>query len=142
MNRISLFAAFAAFGLASSASIAFAQLDTLPDRPIKRSEVVAVLNRQFAEMDSNHDGFISPAEFEAYRARQASGALPGDLGAFAHVGAHWFEKNDVNGDGRISRAEAAARPLKMFDMVDMNHDGVIGPEERKMASLMMSLRGK
>ena len=108
----------------------------LPDRPIARSEVVAGIKRQFAAMDANHDGFISRDEFEAYHARQtASGE---DSGLFAHVGSHWFEKTDTNGDGRVTPAEAQARPLQLFDMADANHDGIVSPEERKIALMMMS----
>lgn len=130
-----------ALALGSTAATT-AGLSDLPDRPIARSEVVAVLDQQFRAMDSNRDGRISRGEFEAYLARERAGELPGKLSAFAHVGGHWFDKADANGDGMVTRSEAAARPLKMFDLADVNHDGVISLEERKLASVMMSLRGK
>ena len=132
-----------ASALALGSTTALAEgLSDLPDRPIARSEVVAVLDQQFRAMDSNHDGKISRSEFEAYRAKQEAGGLSGKLAAFAHVGARWFDKADANGDGAVTRQEAAARPLKMFDVADVNHDGVISLEERKLVSVMMSLRGK
>jgi Ca2+-binding EF-hand superfamily protein len=36
---------------------------------------------------------------------------------------------------------AEAHPLQMFDMADVNHDGVIGPDEMRMAQAMRSLAG-
>jgi Ca2+-binding EF-hand superfamily protein len=140
MTRFHVFLA-SALTLGSATAIAEG-LSDLPDRPISRSEVVGVLDQQFRTMDGNRDGKISRNEFEAYLAKEKAGALPAKLSAFAHVSAHWFDKADADGDGTVSRAEAAARPLKMFDLADINHDGTISLEERKMASVLMSLRGK
>ncbi len=118
---------------------AFAQgADPLPDRPILRAEVIGVVRKQFAAMDANHDGIVSNAEFEAYRARQE----PGSGGAFGHVGGHWFEHADAQGNGRVTLAEAEAHPLQMFDMADTNHDGIVDLQERKMAMMMMSFSGR
>ncbi len=93
-------------------------------------------------MDTNHDGKITPDEFDAYRAKQEAGETSGALSAFAHVGAHWFEKSDTNGDGVVTPAEAAARPLKFFDMADSNRDGEISLKERSAAMSMMALTKK
>ena len=113
----------------------------LPDRPIPRAEVIARVERQFAAMDANHDHAISPAEFDAYRARQA--ASPGDPDdPFAHVGAHWFLHADANGDGRVTLQEAEIRPLQLFDTADANRDGVLSVAEVEAAQLLMSLSGK
>jgi Ca2+-binding EF-hand superfamily protein len=120
------------------AAPAFAQgAADLPDRPIARTEVIAVVKRQFAAMDANHDGIVTEAEFEAYRAHQ----VPGEGGPFGHVGGHWFEHADAQGNGRVTLAEAEAHPLQLFDMADVNHDGVVSVQERKMATMMMSLTG-
>jgi Ca2+-binding EF-hand superfamily protein len=110
----------------------------LPDRPIARSEVIGVVKKQFAAMDANHDGIVTRAEFETYHAAQA----PGAGGPFGHVGGHWFDHADTKGDGRVTLAEAEAHPLQMFDMADTNHDGVVDLQERKLATMMMSLTGK
>ncbi len=117
---------FSGAALAQSAII-------LGERPIKRTEVTTFVTRQFAEMDTNHDGFVSPAEFDAFRAREDVNA-PGGLG---HIGRRWFEKTDVNGDGRISLAEAVDRPLQLFDLADVNRDGVASVEEQSMAQLFL-----
>jgi EF hand domain-containing protein len=130
-------------GAAFTSSMVFAQgQDELPNRPITRSEVRAVLDQQFKAMDANHDGRITPDEFDAYRQKQSAGGATGSLPAFAHVGSHWFEKGDTNGDGVVTPAEAAARPLKLFDMADANQDGVISLKERSTALMMMSLGKK
>jgi Ca2+-binding EF-hand superfamily protein len=122
--------------LAASPSFAKHPKD-LPDRPISRSEILALLDHQFQEMDTNHDGRITRDEFEAYRARQDDVAPSSDLAAFAHVGPHWFDKADKHGNGFVTPKEAGAHLLKMFDMADSNHDGVIDHQEREAVEAMM-----
>jgi Ca2+-binding EF-hand superfamily protein len=48
---------------------------------------------------------------------------------------HGFAALDKNGDGVISRDEAAARPklAKMFDKMDTNKDGTLSKDEMKAA---------
>ena len=117
-------------------SLAHAASDlVLGQRNIARTEVSAFVKKQFAEMDLNRDGFVEQAEFEKYRARQP--AQPQGVKTLGHIGSRWMEKTDANGDGRISLAEATDRPLEMFDMADMNRDGVVSVEEQSMASLFM-----
>jgi Ca2+-binding EF-hand superfamily protein len=103
----------------------------LPDRPIPRSEVVAAAKAQFQKLDANHDGIVTRAEFEAYRAKQA--AAGGDDNPFTHVGGHWFDHADPDGTGRVTLQQAEAHPLRMFDMADMNHDGVVSQNEARVA---------
>ena len=121
-----------------AAAPAFAQDGGFPDRPITRSEVIAGVKQQFAAMDSNRDGVVTRDEFDAYRAAQA----PSSGSMFGHVGGHWFDKADAAGDGHVTLAEAEARPLKLFDMADANHDGVVDRSEQKTAMMMMKLSGK
>jgi hypothetical protein len=48
----------------------------------------------------------------------------------------WWKKNDADGDGAVSRAEAeknAPRLAKNFDQIDANSDGKITPEEMQAA---------
>jgi hypothetical protein len=110
----------------------------LPDRPISRSEVIAGIKQQFTAMDTNHDGVVTRDEFDAYHAAQS----PDADGVFGHVGGHWFDKADAASDGRVTLAEAEMRPLRMFDMADSNHDGVVDQHERKTAMAMMKFSGK
>ena len=105
----------------------------LGERPITRSEVLSFVKKQFGVMDGNHDGHVSPAEFESYRARQASR----DQAGIGHIGARWFEKSDADGDRRVTLQEAEGRPLRFFDMADANGDGVASVNEQSVAKLLL-----
>jgi len=52
-----------------------------------------------------------------------------------------FNKADANGDGKLSKSEAAAMPrvAKNFDAIDANHDGFVTKAE--IAQAMMAQRG-
>jgi hypothetical protein len=112
-----------------------------PDRPIARSEVVAKVKSLFGLLDANHDGIVTPAEFSAYLARRRTAAAT-ESNPFTHVGQHWFEHNDANGDGRVTLAEAEAHPLELFDMADINKDGVVSVQERQVAMAFKSFGGR
>lgn len=133
MNRAMIAAAL----VLSAAGSVSAQ--DLPDRPIRRAEVIAAVKRQFARLDANHDGVVTRAEFDAYRAHQPAPA-PGET-PFEHIGGHWFDHADPNGTGRVTVAMAAQHPLEMFDMADVNHDGTVSVEERRVAQAMSGLMG-
>ena len=124
-------ALFATILLAATAAAA----QGLPDRPIPRAEVIAAVKAQFARIDANRDGVVTRAEFEAYRAKQA--AAGGDGNPFTHVGGHWFDHADPDGTGRVTLTQAEQHPLQLFDMADLNRDGVVSPTEARMA---MALR--
>lgn len=106
---------------------------TLGERPITRTEVSRFVKKQFGVMDGNHDGHVSPAEFESYRAQQVGKEQAG----IGHIGARWFEKADADGDGRVTLPEAEARPLRFFDMADANGDGTASVDEQSVAKLFM-----
>jgi hypothetical protein len=97
----------------------------------------------FARLDADGDGSISRAEFDARPERgparqerrsnrmERRGERGGMMGA--GFGARMFERADADKDGRISIAEATARPLAMFDRADGNKDGIVTVEERRAA---------
>ena len=124
---------FALLATAGGAPVLAQSSIALGERPIRRAEVVAFVEKQFATMDANHDGKISPAEFETFHARQPPKARSG----IGHVGGRWFEKTDTNGDDRVTLAEAKARPLQLFGMADVNGDGTASVTEQSMAMLFM-----
>lgn len=126
-----MFAALLSFTAASAAQAGL----QLGQRPITRAEVTTTAKKQFAEMDANHDGAVSPEEFERYRAVQ--NAQPDQGRGLTHIGRSWFDKCDENGDGRISQAEAVARPLGLFDMADVDRNGVASLSEQSMAMLFI-----
>ena len=117
-----------------------AAAQALPDRPISRSEVIAAAKAQFQKIDANHDGIVTRAEFDAFRARQAASGDANE-GPFSHVGGHWFDHADPNGTGRVTLQQAEQHPLELFDMADVNHDGVVSPSEARMA-MALSRFGK
>lgn len=123
--------ALLAFGAAGAAQAGL----QLGQRPISRAEVISVAKKQFAEMDANHDGAVSPDEFERYRDIQ--NAQPDQGRGLTHIGRSWFDKSDTDGNGRVSQAEAVARPLGLFDMADVNRDGVASLSEQSMAMLFV-----
>ena len=114
-------------------------------------------DRLFAMMDTDRNGVISKAEFEAFHASHALHG-PGGPGRFArwggpHRGGMWmmrmhremmarrmFEREDANHDGKISLAEAEKAALDRFDRIDTNHDGVISEAERDAARQQMAER--
>lgn len=105
----------------------------LGERPIARTEVAAFAKKQFAQMDANHDGHVSPPEFEAYRAQQGDREQTG----LGHIGRRWFEKADADYDGEVTLEEAVARPVEMFDMADINRDGIASVQEQSVAQIFM-----
>jgi len=118
----------------TAASAAQAGLQ-LGERPITRAEVIATVKKQFAQMDTDHNGSISESEFEAYREVQSR--MPDEGRGLTHIGKSWFDRSDANGDGRISPAEAQSRPLELFGMADANGDGVASVSEQSLASLFV-----
>ena len=138
----------------------FAQADTNGDGFITKAEADAarekmetdMRDQHFKALDANGDGSISRAEFDAHHDMHAmKEARPGgephgpEMGGhmmmheggrgmgMAMISDHMFESADTNKDGRVSLAEALAKPMARFDMADANKDGTITPEERKAA---------
>lgn len=107
----------------------------LGERPIMRAEVISTARKQFVQMDANHDGTVSPGEFERYR--EIQNAEPDQGRGLTHIGRSWFDKCDTDGDGRVSQTEAVARPLGLFDMADVDRNGVASLSEQQMAMLFI-----
>lgn len=118
----------------SAATAAHAGLE-LGQRPISRTEVATVAKKQFAEMDANKDGSVSPDEFQRYR--EIQNAQPDQGRGLTHIGRSWFDKCDTNGDRKVSLSEAQARPLGLFDMADANRDGIASLSEQSLAMLFI-----
>jgi hypothetical protein len=97
--------------------------DTNGDGMISKQEAAALprIAKDFDAIDANHDGQLTAEELHAFRK--------------ANRGGHGAKKLDTDGDGRISRAEAAAAPrmAEHFDAIDTNGDGFISADEMKAA---------
>ncbi len=112
---------------------------------------------QFAEIDTDHNGSISRAEFDAHHAmhhgmagmrhdgppmegRADGGPPPGDRmagdgmrdGMRGGRGA-MMGMRGARGDQPVVIADAVKRALARFDAADANHDGTLTPEERQAA---------
>ena len=114
---------------------AWAKLDLDHDGRISATEanVDAAFNTRFGDMDSNHDGFISDAEYRAF----AKADMDTSQGA-AHAAGHsavvtrdTFGKLDADADGRISASEAGADAdfNGMFSAMDADGDGFVTSAE-------------
>ena len=77
------------------------------------------LRQQFQQLDTNHDGQLSFAEFSAVIGNIRSAQTPDQK----------LQQLDTNHDGKISAAEYRAPELARFNKVDANHDGVITQAE-------------
>ena len=137
MRKVLIVAASLA-ALASAASLATAQQNGVQDRP-----------SGLFQADSNNDGTLTRAEFDASRAARfetldanddrqltreemRAGREHGGRGHHrrgGHRGMH-LERADANNDGAITRDEFFARPTQMFARLDANSDGVISADER------------
>lgn len=86
----------------------------------------------FARADANKDGVITKAEFDTMgqqiKARMEQAGMHR-----GHAGARLFETADSNKDGKVSLAEMQAATLSRFDKLDLNHDGIVTPDELKQA---------
>jgi Ca2+-binding EF-hand superfamily protein len=102
----------------SSFSFEGGSLDKDGDGKISRAEAATIpaLAERFDSIDANKDGFITPAEM-----REQLGSISGSMFDMG------IESIDTNGDGKISRAEAAVYPefLPFFDALDTNKDGFL-----------------
>ena len=139
----------------AAAEKAFAKMDLNKDGKITKEERESLRQQRFddrfAKMDADGNGQISKAEFQAKRdarmekvaewreARADRGGSEGKRMGWKH---HRGGKNggmmgargmDADKDGTITRAEFMARPVAMFDRVDVNKDGVVTAEEMKAA---------
>ena len=102
----------------------FKEVDTNGDGAISRAEFNAYQSRQFKRMDANGDGKISHAEMDAGHKKQS------DSGTTTHLDRR-FQAADANHDGGLDREEAQAMPMltMYFDEVDSNKDDKVTRQE-------------
>jgi Ca2+-binding EF-hand superfamily protein len=126
--------------------------------------------KMFDRLDTNHDGTISREEFAAAAPPPPPGgrdrmAGPGPMGhgpmehgpmgrqamrgpmhgpaggPDAMMGSRWLELVLDAHDGKATLAQVKTSALAMFDRLDLNHDGTITRDERRMAFRGMRWRG-
>jgi Ca2+-binding EF-hand superfamily protein len=147
-------------------SVAFAQPAPQPGQPSPRAgkmmktetraNVQAHVQRMFARLDANHDGFITKDEVDA---AQSQFAAKLQKRADRFDGAKIFDRLDVNHDGKITQAEAEAAHSQrvaakggqpatahatafrgLFARADTNKDGIITRAEFDAAAAQMHAR--
>jgi Ca2+-binding EF-hand superfamily protein len=99
----------------------------MSDRVMTRDEVVRHVRELFTRLDTDHDGFVTRAEVEAFHQK---------LAGMGEMGREMAEKARGMADmGRemAQRIPEVAMPMPdraaMFDKLDTNHDGVISRDE-------------
>lgn len=101
-------------------------IDTDHDGTISKAEFDAL----FSRIDTNHDGKLDKAELAAYHKtmwEQRRAEMQAEFEAK-------FKAADKNGDGALTKAEVQAglpRLAKHFDQLDANHDGKLTMDEIK-----------
>jgi len=92
------------------------------DKKISRDEWPAQMPQQFFDrLDTNHDGFIDEAEWNAMRQRFGQGGG-------SRFGESLAKFLDANKDGKVSRDEFA-KIVALFDLLDQDHNGELSQEE-------------
>ena len=109
--------------------IMFKTVDTNGDGAISKAEFNAYYAKHnlkhFKELDANKDGKITPEELQGGH-RQEMGNNDGTT----HLDQR-FNAADANHDGGLNKAEANGMPMlsAYFDQVDANHDGKVTRRE-------------
>jgi len=102
----------------------FAAMDVNKDGKIDPTEFKGP-KRAFAWVDTDHDGYITRPE-----ATRAYLTIVGRMAIEQRINA--FKDMDENKDGKVSISEYRG-PTRAFARIDVNHDGVITPDEAKHA---------
>lgn len=98
---------------------ALAQVMPMADHAQTRAAVVAKVQKHFATIDTNRDGFIAGDEMQAMGGKQHGNRM-GD-------GGHGMAMHD--GDEMAMHDGPMGNPGAMFDRLDANHDGSISRDE-------------
>jgi Ca2+-binding EF-hand superfamily protein len=96
-----------------------AQVDTDHDGKISKAEFDAQSQAMFKRLDKNGDGKIEAAELPQRH--------------WTQMGSRMFDKMDTNGDGKVTKAEFTAANDQLFQKLDVNGDGVITKDEMTAA---------
>ena len=95
-----------------------AEADTDHDGRVTRAEYQAARAARFARLDRNHDGYVDADDLPRLARRRFEGRVE-----------QLDRALDADGDGRISRAEFVDGPARLFDLADAHRDGGVDRAE-------------
>lgn len=98
------------------------QADLNRDRQITRTEFTTYRVNNFARIDRNRDGVLSPKDAPPFGAR----AMGFDI-------TQMMREFDANGDGKVTQQELATGPTPVFDRVDSDGNNTVTEAEVKAA---------
>jgi Ca2+-binding EF-hand superfamily protein len=101
----------------------FLTLDADRDTRLSRSEHAAGAGTMFSSLDENGDGFVTSAELDAVRARNA---IPADGGT---TSVERIAELDRDGDARLSAREHEVAARAIFRRLDVDADGFLSVSE-------------
>lgn len=113
----------------------FARMDADGDGKLSKDEARGPMRENFERIDLNKDGFISKDEFKKALAvlRRLRGEGAGGPGAEGERGntspRELFNRQDLDADGRVTRAEAKGILSERFDELDLDKDGKLTLQE-------------
>jgi sulfatase maturation enzyme AslB (radical SAM superfamily) len=103
------------------------KIDTDGDGKISKAEWLAYQEKVFAALDNDKTAKVSEKAFISPSSDMVSFATGGYARGLQTR--EMMHKIDTNGDGFVSHDEFIAYQIKLFDMMNKNHTGEIGPQE-------------
>jgi hypothetical protein len=94
------------------------EMDLNHDGILTRAEFIAEVDNVFAVLDRKHDGKLTVDEYGGPPVRSPMGG---------YIKQHYKELLDEN--GVITKASLMKEAMRMFDKTDLNHDGQLTPDE-------------
>ena len=122
--------------------IFFAPLLVAVPAPAQETQASAAarFSREFAATDVNKDGVWTKTEVTRRFAGMRAGTKKPDPVNVKRLTDLWFGRADVNGNGKVTEAEAQRLLAAVFQRYDANKDGRIGGGERAAAKSGMQGR--
>ena len=103
------------------------KLDTDGDSTISKDEWLAYQEKVWSTFPKNKDGKVDEKAFTTRTGAMVSFAT-GDYARGLKT-KEMMHKIDSDGDGAVSHDEFIAYQTKLFEMLDTNHTGSLGPQE-------------
>ena len=105
----------------------FDRFDADKNGVVTLEEVLKTADARFDQVDADKSGTVDKAEIDAFFAKFAP----------PQAAAHFLAKHDLDGDGKVAKAEFESPMKKRFALFDRNDDGKVTREELALAGPMM-----